>query len=220
MTRLEVVLPMARSTRMACLETAVHGAEQRGLLVQGLAVVGTEGGGDAEGHITGGVFLQEGGGGAVPGGVAAGLEGHAQAAAGEGGGIRLALDQLLAGKLHDHAAVVGGGDEGVVLLGGDAGQRLEPVGVVGGTFFDGPILHGVGHHRGHLGGKGNAGDDGLPQGLVGLLGQPLLHDLVIKDIGPEQLGHGDSILTITAITTAIWIITHSLFLLNFLNHVF
>src|SRR5699024_11330011 len=54
-----------------------------------------------------------------------------QPAGGEGGGVRLPSDELLAGKLHNHAAVRGGGDEAVVLLGGDAGHGLEPVGEVG-----------------------------------------------------------------------------------------
>ncbi len=56
----------------------LHGAQQRGLLVEGLAAVGAEGRGDAEHAV-----LDEGVAGGVPGGVAAGLEGGAQPAGGE-----------------------------------------------------------------------------------------------------------------------------------------
>ena len=57
----------------------VHGPQKRRLLVQGFAGVGAEDGGDAEGVVD-----DEDGGGGVPGGVAAGLEGGAQPAGGEG----------------------------------------------------------------------------------------------------------------------------------------
>ena len=93
----------------------LHRAQQGGLLVQHLPAVGAERRGDVEG-----VPLHESVGGGVPGGVAPGLEGSSKAAAGEGGGVGLALDQLFAGKLHDDPAVGGGGDEAVVLLRGNA----------------------------------------------------------------------------------------------------
>ena len=75
-----------------------------GLFVQHLAAVGTEGGGNVEG-----VPLDKGVRGGVPSGVAPGLKGGAQAAGGEGGGVRFTLDQLFAGKLHDHPPVRSGG---------------------------------------------------------------------------------------------------------------
>ena len=68
-----------------------HGAQKGGLLVQGLPVIAAEGGGNAQGFI-----LDKGVGGGVPGGVAPGLEGGPQPAGGEGGGVRLPLNQLLA----------------------------------------------------------------------------------------------------------------------------
>src|SRR5439155_4454082 len=76
--------------------------------------------------------------GRVPGGVAAGLEGRADAAGRERRSVRLALDQLLARELGDRAAVAGGRVERVVLLGGHAGQRLEPVRVVRRAALEGP----------------------------------------------------------------------------------
>ena len=69
------------------------GAQQRRLLVERLAGVGDERRRDAENLV-----LDEGGGGGVPGGVAAGLEGGAQAAGREARGVGLALDERLAGE--------------------------------------------------------------------------------------------------------------------------
>ena len=91
-----------------------------------------------------GVFEDVGGGGGVPGGVAAGFKGGADAAGGEGGGVRLALDEFLAGEFEDRLAIAGGREERVMLFGGDAGHGVEDVGVVGGALFDGPVLHGDG----------------------------------------------------------------------------
>ena len=118
----------------------LHGAQQRGFLIQSLAAIGAERGGNAKG-----LTLNKCVRGGVPGGVASGFKGCAQAAGGEAGSIRLALDQFFAGKVHDHAAVGGRGDKAVMLLGGDAGQRLEPVGKMGSTVGDSPILHGSGN---------------------------------------------------------------------------
>ncbi len=153
----------------------LHGAKQGSLLIQSLAAVGAEGRGNAQG-----LALDEGVGGRIPCGVASGLEGRPQAAGGEAGRVRLAFNQLLAGKIHDHAAVGSRGDEAVVLLGGDAGQRLEPMGVVGGTVGDRPILHGGGHCIGHAGIQLCAVIDGLAQGLVDLRTQIGLHHPIVK----------------------------------------
>ena len=161
----------------------LHGPQQRGLFVQSLAGVGAEDGGDAQGAL-----LDEGEGGGVPGGVAPGLEGGPQAAGGEGGGVGLAPDQLLAGELHHDLAAAGGGDEAVVLLGGDAGHGLEPVGVVGGALLHGPLLHGLGDLVG--GGdvqRGPIRDTGLP-GAVGCGREALFHGLLVEDHAAEQFG--------------------------------
>ena len=76
----------------------LHGAQQGGFLVQRLAVVGDEDGGDAQ-DGAGGHLFDEGGGGHVPGGIAPGIVGGAQPAGGEGGGVRLPHDQLLCSDL-------------------------------------------------------------------------------------------------------------------------
>ena len=122
-----------------------HGAQQRGLLVQGLARVGAESRGDAQD-----IVLDKGGAGGIPSGVATGLEGGAQAAVGEAGGIGLTLDEVLARKLGNGGAVVVRLEEAVVLLGSDARKRLEPVRVVRSTLGDGPDLHGMGNGVGHI----------------------------------------------------------------------
>ena len=122
----------------------LHGAQERGLFVQGLPVVAAEGGGDAQGSV-----LEKGVGGGVPGGVAPGLEGGPQPSGGEGGGVRLPLNQLLSGELHDNPAVGGGGYKAVVLLGGHAGEGLEPVGKMGRPMGHGPVLYGRRHGVGH-----------------------------------------------------------------------
>ena len=153
----------------------LHGAKQRGLLIEGLAGVRTECGRDVEGAV-----LDEGWGARVPCGVAAGLEGGTEAAAREGGGIRLSLDELLSGELHDHAAVLGRGDEAVMLLCGQAGHRLEPVCEVGRAELQCPLLHrrcdGIRHVQLQMGSV----LDGLVHCLVDVLRQSLAHDLVVK----------------------------------------
>ena len=166
----------------------LHGAQQRGLLVQGLPGVGDEDGGDAQ-DGTRGHLLYKGGRGHIPGGVAPGVVGGAQAAGGEGGGVGLAHDELLASELKDGLSVLRPGDKGVVLFGGDAGEGLEPVGVVGGPLLHRPVLHGVGHNVG--GGHADVAPvlhhvHDLPEHP---LGQALPHDGGAEDVGTEDLCH-------------------------------
>ena len=166
-----------------------HGAQQGRFLVQRFAAVGAEGGGDAQGLV-----LDKGVGGRVPGGIASCLKGGPQSAGGEGRRIRFALDQLLAGKFHDNAAVGRGGDKAVMLFGGDAGQRLEPMGVVGCAVGDGPILHRRCHGIGDADIELCALVDGLLQGLIYRGRQGRFHHSVIKDQASEIVrysSHGE-----------------------------
>ena len=153
----------------------LHGAQQRRLFVQRLAAVGAEGRRDTQRLI-----LNEGIGRGIPGRVAASLKRGAQTAGGEAGRVRLTLDQLLAGELHKHTAVRRGGDKAVVLLGGDAGQRLEPMGKMGRSMLDGPILHGLCYGVGHLTVQPAALVNGLFQRQIDVMGEPCLHHAVIK----------------------------------------
>ena len=118
----------------------VHRAQQRDLVVQRLAAPRRERRRDAQQRAVR-VLQDERRRGRVPRGVAASLERRAQAARRERGRVRLALDELLAGELGDGVAVAGRAVERVVLLGGAAGQRLEPVGVVRGAALHRPLAH-------------------------------------------------------------------------------
>ena len=162
----------------------VHGAAQGGLGVQRLTGVGAEGGGDVQGAV-----LNEGVGGGIPGRVTACFKGGTQTARGERGAVGLALNELLTREFHHHAITRDGGNEGVVLLGGHAGQGLEPVGVVGGTLLNSPVLHGVGYYVGNGGIDGAPLFDGLGQSLVDLAGQPGAHDVVVEDHAAKELGN-------------------------------
>ena len=153
----------------------LRAAQQRRLFIERLTAVGAERRRDAQN-----VILDEGIGRRIPRGIAARFKRRAQAAGREAGSIRLAADKLLAGKLHDHLTAAARRDEAVMLLGGDAGHRLEPVREVRRALLDRPVLHGIGHdarcvvietfalfhRRLHL--------------PVGLLRQPLAHDCVVK----------------------------------------
>ena len=163
----------------------LHGAQQGGLLVQGLPGVGAKDGGDAQ-DGTAGHLLDEGGGGHIPGGVAPGVVGGPQAAGGEGGGVGFPHDQLLAGQLEEGGAVLGGSEEGVVLFRRDPGQGLEPVGVVGCALFHGPVFHGIGHHVG--GGHGDiaAVFHHVHDLGIDFFGQTRLHDRHAEDVGAKD----------------------------------
>ena len=169
------MLAEQRQHALSLLVDGAHGAQQRGFLVKRLAGVAAEGGGDAQ-HLV----LDERVAGGVPRRVAAGLEGCAQAAGREAGGVGLALDKLLAGEAHDGAAVAGGIEEAVVLLGGDAGKGLEPMRIVRGSLFNGPFLHGMGDDVGDLKVQRLALLDGLHQVFVRCRWQSLLHRVLVE----------------------------------------
>ena len=75
-----------------------------------------------------------------------------------------------------------------MLFGGDAGHRLEPVGEMGASALDGPVLHGVGHGVGDVDVELLAVLDRVPEGPVGLLGQALPHRAVIEHHAAEDVG--------------------------------
>ena len=167
----------------------LHGAQQGGLFIQGVSAVGAEDGGDAQGLI-----LDKGVAGGVPGGIAPGLEGGPQPAGGEAGGVRLAHDQLLGRKLQNGAPVLAGREEPVVLFRRTPGQRLEPVGIMGGALFHRPVLHGRRHFPGNVRFQGLAAADGVLEGQVGLGRKPRFHGGVVEYQFAEGYGnaHGPS----------------------------
>ena len=154
----------------------LHAAQKGRFFIQRLSAVGAEGCGDTEG-----LALDEGVAGGIPCRVAPGLKGGAQTAGGEGGGVRLPADQLLAGEFHDHSAVRRRGDKAVVLFRRDPGQGLEPVGEVGRAVLDCPVLHGGGHRVGHRRIQLGSFLDGMLQRVVHLSGQTGLHHAAVKD---------------------------------------
>ena len=170
------ILAEQRQHAVGLLLNGGHRAQKRRLLVQRLAGIAAKRRGDAQ-HLV----LDERVAGGIPGGVAARLERGAQAAGGEARRIGLALDELLAREAHDGSSVAHRIEEAVVLLGRDARQRLEPMGVVGGALLDGPLLHRVGDDVGHLEIERLSLADGLEQAFVRGRRQTLLHRMLVED---------------------------------------
>ena len=162
-----------------------HRAQQRRLLVERLTGPADEGRRD---HQRDGVAAvqQPRRAGRIPRRVAARLEGRAHAARRETRRVGLALDQLLARELEDRLAVAGRGQKRVVLLGGDAGERLEPVRVVRRAVLDRPVLHRARHFVGDRQIERFAVGDGAAQGLIHRLRQPRLLHLVVEHQTPER----------------------------------
>ena len=77
----------------------------------------------------------------------------------------------------------------VVLLGGDAGHRLEPVGVVRGAVLDGPVLQRGGDDVGDRRVERLALRDGAPQRAIDVLGQPGALGFVVERERAELVGH-------------------------------
>ena len=123
----------------------MQGAEQRSLVVEGFTGVRYKNGGDDQRVVD-----DEDGACGVPCGVAAGLEGRADAAGGERRGVGLLLHKQFAAKLLYHAAFAVVLDKRIVLLGSALGQRLKPVGVVRHAVFCSPLLHTGSHFVSHL----------------------------------------------------------------------
>ncbi len=172
------------------LRQRVHRAQQGDLVVERLARPRRERGRDAE-HRAVGVLEDERRRARVPGGVAARLERGADAAGGEARGVGLALDQLVAGELGQRSAFAGRRVEAVVLLGGGAGQGLEPMGVVGGSALERPLLHRERDRVGERGVERLALGERPRQPAVDVLGHPLALHRRGEHVGPEYLVVGD-----------------------------
>ena len=175
-----VLLTEEREHAGSGLVDGSHRAEERGLLVEGFTLPRDEGGRDAK---RGTVFGVEdvGRGGDVPSGVTAGFEGGAETAVREGGGVGFGLDQRLAGELGEGAVAVRL-EEGVVLLGGEAGERIENVRVVRSTTLERPILDGGSDDVGRSSIELDTGFDAGLEGLEDILREALLHLIEGEDI--------------------------------------
>ena len=186
---LRLLIPEKPQNPHRLLRQRLHGSQKRRFVVQSLAGVGNEDRRDAQDRSAG-HLLDKGGRGHIPRGIASCIMGGAQAAGGEGGGVRLTHDELFAGQIQDDLAhLIRRSQEGIVLFRRDAGQGLEPVRVVGCTFFNGPLHHGLGHHvRGLHGNLTAAFNYALHLGIY-LGGQPLLHHRVAEHIHAKIIGH-------------------------------
>ena len=171
----------------------LHGTEQGSFLVESLSVVATKRRGDAQRPV-----LYERVGSGIPCGVAPRLEGGAQPAAGERAGVGFTLDQLLAAELHDHTAVRGGSDEGIVLLGGKSRHGLEPVSKVRHSFLDSPIFHRTRDDVCGLEGQGTVVLTAFPELFIGAFRQSLAHDFVAEYHAAEQFRHYHNVLLLRA----------------------
>ena len=74
-----------------------------------------------------------------------------------------------------------------MLLSRHAGERLEPMGVMGCPPLNRPILHGVCHHVSYAGIQLCAVFDGLLQFFVHVLGQTVLHHRIIEYVLTKHL---------------------------------
>ena len=162
------------------LGQSLDGTDERRLVVQSFARVGNKYGWDTQRIVNNESRRRR-----VPRRIAASLERVAQATVGETGGIRFLLHQELAAKFFNHTAVAIVLDEGIVLFGGAVGQGLEPVRVMRYTLFQRPHPHTRSHEVGYFAVDRRAAVDGLGKGLVGLLGEILLHRLPVKNIFTE-----------------------------------
>ncbi|OPZ77387.1 MAG: hypothetical protein BWY77_01708 [bacterium ADurb.Bin431] len=159
----------------------LHRAQQGGLFVEGLAGIADKDRGNAE-DASAGPLHDEGRTRGIPHRIAARLKGRAHPAAGKGGSVRFALDQLFAAEAFDDAAILLDLDEGGVLLRCRAGLGLEPVGEMGHPLGQGPLLHGMGDGIGDGHVEFLPLADGGAQLLVDLRGQLFAHHLVAEAV--------------------------------------
>ena len=180
------------------LAQSVHGTQQRCFLVQCFTGVGNEYGRDIQR-----AFLDEAVGSRIPCGIASCRAGFTQTAGRERRSVRFALDQFLAGEVHNYHAVVSGADKGIVLFSSRTGHRLEPVGVMCGTVLDRPILNGICNHICIGGIQRSPHFAGLGHCLINRLRESCLHDFVIEDVACKVLsnifGHDNYLLKIKSI---------------------
>ena len=155
----------------------VQGSQQRSLIVEGLARVGNEDGGNAERVVN-----DEDGARGVPGRVAACFERVADTARGETRGVGFLLHQQFARELLYQAALAVVFDECIVLLGRALGQRLEPVGVVGHALLVGPLLHAFGHGVGDGAVEPRTVVDDIDELFVDVARKILIHLLAVEHV--------------------------------------
>jgi hypothetical protein len=73
-----------------------------------------------------------------------------------------------------------------MLLGREAGERLKPMGIMGGAVLDGPVLHRRRHHVGYSGVERLTPINGSEEALVHLFREPLPHHAAGEDVTAEN----------------------------------
>ena len=154
----------------------LQGLLERGLVVQGFACVGNKDSRDAEG-----VVQDENRRGGIPGRISAGFERGTDAAAGERRGVRFLLGQHFPVEGFNDTAFSVVIDQGVVLLGRSFRQGLEPVGNMGYTVLDGPLLHAAGHAVRGFAVQGFAAFDAGEKGLEAICIKIFAHLFAVED---------------------------------------
>ena len=154
--------------------------QQRRLVVERLAGISDEHGGDAQR-----VVYHEYGRRGIPSTVTARLERVPYAPVGKGRGIGFLLHEQLARKFLHHPAFAVVFHESVMLLCRAFRQRLEPVGIVRHPQFFGPTLHARSHPVGHAAVQNGTMIHGIHQPRIYGTGQILEHLLAAEHIFAE-----------------------------------
>jgi len=165
----------------------LHRPQQRRLFVEGLAGIADEDRWNAEDPAAG-PFHDEGRTRGVPHGVAARFKSRTHAAAGEGRGVRFALDELLAAEALDDAAILLDLDKSGVLLRRRSGLGLEPVGEMGYSLAQRPLFHRMGDRIGDRHVELFPLADGGAQLFIDLCGQLFAHHLIVETVDAVILG--------------------------------
>ena len=159
----------------------VHRTKQRRFLIQRITGIREKAGRNVQTSIP-----YKSGRGGVPGSIASGLKCGAKAAIGEGRTIRFATNQFLAAKFHNDSTITGRRNKGIVFFRSDSGHRLEPMGIVGRTFFDCPHLHGLCDLICHIQRQLRAGGNAMFPRSIGILRQALLHGGLVEHIAAKN----------------------------------
>ena len=164
-----------------------HGTKQGCLLIQCLSCIRTKGCRNAKNGSCR-ILAHKGRRSAIPSGITSCLKGCPKTSRWERRCIRLPFDQFLSRKLQLHGSVRKRcRNKGIVFLRRKSRQRLEPVGIMGGTFFNSPLLHSSCHHFRCHGIQFLPLIQGLVKFLVNLLRQLFQHYFIIENMDTKKL---------------------------------
>ena len=159
-----------------CFAGCIHGTQKRSLFIQHFAGVGAEGCRNAQA-----VIFDKCIGGRVPCCIATSFEGCTQAAGREAGSIRLALNQLFAGEVHNNTAFGSRRNEAFMLFSSNTSHRLEPVGEMSAAMLQSPVLHSIGDDISNFQIQRSACQHCCLICLIGCSRQTILHNAFVKN---------------------------------------